>query len=627
MFRTLSLLIFLLLLSANVLAQTQPVPPLMNFQGRLMQADGTPVADGAHSIRFSLYDAETGGSEKWTQTVAAVNVKNGTFAVLLSGFPAGTFNGGVWLEIQIGTSPPLAPRQPLVSVAYAFKADSVRDGAVSQSSLAPGLLNFNNLEGQITGAQIANETITADKLASNLLAPLVWLINGNAGTANSFLGTTDSNPLELRVNSRRATRFTYAENTTDPENSYRSINILSGAGINEIGSGLVGATIAGGGMDRFTGIDFPNRALADFGTIGGGAFNLVSKTFATIAGGEKNVADGIAAVVAGGESNVAGGPTATVAGGRNNRAVNMATSVGGGDTNSANQDYATVAGGVLNSSEGPAASVGGGIVNMAGGFAATIAGGDTNAASTDYATVAGGAFNNAIGFASMVAGGFFNTASGNHGFAAGRRARARHDGAFVWADVGEITEGTDFASTGANQFLVRASGGMGINTADPAGFALNVAGDIQCVNLTQTSDARFKTNITPLHDALDSILNLRGVSFLWDKEAGKTRHFANGRQIGFLAQEVEKILPELVTTDRNGVKSVAYANIVPVLVEAMKQQQAQITTQQKQIETEKTQSRTREQRLSTLETENAQLKTRLDALALALADLKSERKP
>src|SRR5205085_11815757 len=60
---------------------------------------------------------------------------------------------------------------------------------------------------------------------------------------------------------------------------------------------------------------------------------------------------------------------------------------------------------------------------------------------------------------------YSNTAAGNYSFAAGRQAKANHNGAFVWADHTFV----DFASTGVNQFLIRASGGVGINTNDPRG--------------------------------------------------------------------------------------------------------------------------------------------------------------
>src|SRR6185295_3750197 len=92
-----------------VQAQVSATPSLMNFQGRLAKPDGTPVANGTYSVRFSLWTLATGGTEKWNQT-QNVTARNGTFAVLLSGFPTGTFNGNLWLEIKIGTNAPLTPR-------------------------------------------------------------------------------------------------------------------------------------------------------------------------------------------------------------------------------------------------------------------------------------------------------------------------------------------------------------------------------------------------------------------------------------------------------------------------------------------------------------------------------------
>jgi hypothetical protein len=107
--------------------------------------------------------------------------------VLLGGFPDGLFNANLWLEIKVGTDAPLTPRQPLVSVAYALKANSVPDGSIG-------------------AAQIASGAITSDKLASNALS---WLLSGNAGTtSDQFLGTTDNLPLVFRTRNTEQMRLT-----------------------------------------------------------------------------------------------------------------------------------------------------------------------------------------------------------------------------------------------------------------------------------------------------------------------------------------------------------------------------------------------------------------------------------
>src|SRR5262249_23272625 len=91
------------------------------------------------------------------------------------------FASPLWLEMKIGVDTPLTPRQPFVSVAHAFKADSVKDGSITASSLASGTLNN-----------------------------LSWLLGGNAATnpASQFIGTTDNQPLVFRTNNVERMRLT-----------------------------------------------------------------------------------------------------------------------------------------------------------------------------------------------------------------------------------------------------------------------------------------------------------------------------------------------------------------------------------------------------------------------------------
>ena len=111
-----------------------------------------------------------------------------------------------------------------------------------------------------------------------------------------------------------------------------------------------------------------------------------------------------------------------------------------------------------------------------------------------------------------------------------------------------------------------------------------------------TSDQRFKENIHTLNGSLQKITSIRGVSFTWktNDEINKIKgiktdsvdnsRLQEGTQLGVIAQEVEKVLPELVYTDEGGFKSVDYIKLTPVLIEAMKEQQAIIDNQQKQID-------------------------------------------
>ena len=75
---------------------------------------------------------------------------------------------------------------------------------------------------------------------------------------------------------------------------------------------------------------------------------------------------------------------------------------------------------------------------------------------------------------------------------------------------------------------------------------------------------------------------MRGVSYTWRREEFTQKNFPAGEHIGVIAQEVEAILPELVSTDAQGYKSVRYANMVAVLIEAVKEQQQKIEALQNQ---------------------------------------------
>jgi len=90
--------------------------------------------------------------------------------------------------------------------------------------------------------------------------------------------------------------------------------------------------------------------------------------------------------------------------------------------------------------------------------------------------------------------------------------------------------------------------------------------------ITVSSDIRLKENFEPMSNALDLVSQLNGFYYTWKKDAGTDKP----RKLGFIAQEVEKVIPELVKTDSEGMKSVDYVSVVPVLVEALKHQQKQI---------------------------------------------------
>ncbi|TSC52170.1 MAG: cell wall surface anchor family protein [Parcubacteria group bacterium LiPW_41] len=134
-----------------------------------------------------------------------------------------------------------------------------------------------------------------------------------------------------------------------------------------------------------------------------------------------------------------------------------------------------------------------------------------------------------------------------------------------------------------NQLVITTAGNVGIGTTSP-GEKLEVSGNVKAVSFLYSSDFNLKKDISIIPNALSKVLQLQGVSFKWKTNSEPS--------IGFIAQDVEKIFPDLVRTDPvTKLKSVQYGNLVAPLVEAVKAQQVQIETykknqedQQKQID-------------------------------------------
>lgn len=259
------------------------------------------------------------------------------------------------------------------------------------------------------------------------LAGICWDTTGNVVAAGEFLGATNNVAVEIKANNLRAAQFKAA-----------------------------GASFEYG--------DAPQVTL----------------------GSAANVASGVGATVAG------GGATVTGIGAPCPSCKNSATGV-----------FATVGGGYGNSATEAMTTVGGGATNLASGSNATVSGGSTNAATSLNSTVSGGALSLATGLGSTVVGGEENCAGGDYSLASGRRAKIRpgnqagdgtcvansgdsngDEGTFVWADA----QLPAFTSTAANQFLVRAAGGMAINTNTPAAStSLTVAGNTSLQGNTDTT--------------------------------------------------------------------------------------------------------------------------------------------
>jgi hypothetical protein len=237
-------------------------------------------------------------------------------------------------------------------------------------------------------------------------------------------------------------------------------NMIGGSFANAVTVGVRGATIAGGGVpsgpvDPDLADESPNRVTDHYGTIGGGYANQAGDASGT-------TADRAFAVVGGGIRNTASGETSTVGGGQFNTASGSGSTVGGGFLNTASGFLSTVGGGNSNTASGVGSTVGGGSGNCAGGTRSWAGG--TSAKVRPGADPGSGSCDGLPSY------------PGGSGDA----------GTFVWAD----SQTGNFVSTGQNQFLVRADGGMAINTNTPAvGSSLTVAGASTLTGALTVGDA------------------------------------------------------------------------------------------------------------------------------------------
>ena len=287
-----------------------------------------------------------------------------------------------------------------------------------------------------------------------------------------------------------------------------------------------------------------------------------------------------------------------------------------GVRNIVTDDYGTVGGGQTNRA-GTVATVAGGSNNQANGSWSVISGGSNNGTTNQYSVISGGALNRTNGDYAAVPGGRGNHARGLTSFAAGYSARAIHDGTFVWNDRSVLGGNDSLLSTAANQFIVRAAGGVGINRAPAnlgihlkqpavgvgvqniAGIRMEHGGDtffwdvyvdfLNDINFgyngdlkawindtdgsyTAASDASLKEDVQLLGDALPSLLQLRPSSYRFINAA------APGRSIGFLAQEIEPLFPELVS-EKDGIKGVNYSGLSVIAIKAIQEMYASFQTQ------------------------------------------------
>ncbi|KIA95660.1 hypothetical protein OA93_18110 [Flavobacterium sp. KMS] len=150
----------------------------------------------------------------------------------------------------------------------------------------------------------------------------------------------------------------------------------------------------------------------------------------------------------------------------------------------------------------------------------------------------------------------------------------------------ETTSGNEATSNTQNIYQ---TGNVGIGGVSDATFKLKVYGAITATNFTQTSDQRYKKDIEPIKGALKMVKQMEGVGYNWRSDEFKDKKFDEKHQLGVIAQDILKIVPDAVSKDEKGYYTVNYVALVPVLIEAIKEQQMIIEVQEQKFNTQQTQ--------------------------------------
>jgi hypothetical protein len=133
---------------------------------------------------------------------------------------------------------------------------------------------------------------------------------------------------------------------------------------------------------------------------------------------------------------------------------------------------------------------------------------------------------------------------------------------------------------------VNIAGNVAIGNTAPS-YKLDVTGDInargsvRANGVVLSSDARYKKDINTINNALGLVEQMRGATYSFRVNEFPQKAFDNHQHSGFIAQELEKVMPWVVSTDDKGYKSVNYVEVIPVLTNAIKEQQTEIETLKK----------------------------------------------
>jgi hypothetical protein len=606
------------------------------YQGEL--TDGGAPANGPYDLQFKLFDAATGGNQVGaTLTRDDVNATNGAFSTSLD-FGAAAFPGAArWLEISArqgastGAYTTLTPRQPITSTPYAIRAlnatsaDTVT-GPVPASQLTgtlpPGVLaglyientttqqpdsNFNisgngtaagTLSGNVVNATMqynlgGQRLLSASSSAHNFVAGLEAGISITTGAGNSYFGQAAGKLTDSGSGNSFFGDGAGASNTSGSFNSYfgSGVGLINRTGNKNsyFGNAAGGNTVRGdenSAFGYFAGLNTNGFGNAIFGSEAGIRTSSANHNsfFGRRAGyntsGDSNAFFGASA----GLSNTIGGANAFLGAfaGQNN--VD-----GGSNTFAGFESGYKVTGGSFNAFFGRGAGYGT-TIGALNAFFGAQAGNFTTTGNENsfFGAVAGannitGTRNTFLGFGAAP----LHTTGDNNtfvGYNSGANQTNGVNNTLIGASTGVVNQNLNYATAigagaevGTNNTVVlgRRAGQDRVLIPGPVDL-LSIPGGGSgplCTDVVRvsrcSSSLRYKTNVESLTSGLNLIQRLRPVTFDW-----KSR---NEHDLGFIAEEVAEVEPLLTFRNEKGeIEGVKYAQMSAVLVNAVKEQQAQI---------------------------------------------------
>ncbi len=537
------------------------------------------IGGGSNNTATGAYSIIVGGTQNSTNTKAAI-ISGGRANSILTVSGTSFIGGGS--TNTIGT-------KSAGAIITGGTNNFMADGSV-RSVISGGWSNYVGGDTRPVAGGFAQDITdgTSNTILLNEIAPGNCFIGG--GWFNRIGNNTPSCTIVggtyNRIADGTANLLPFLE--TEPGDSF-----IGGGRGNKIETTTPSCVIVGGdrnfllgdGSVRFIGggrQNSINDGSSNTIIIGGGQNTInTGSNYAVIGGGLGNTATGAYAIIVGGHNNIASAAGTTISGGKDHLASGASCTIGGGSGNAAGASMATVAGGEFNSAGGIKSFVGGGGGNQATGEKSTVSGGSSNAATGLYATIPGGEANSAAQSA----------------FAAGTRAKAIHTGAFVWAD----STAADYSSTAGDQFLIRASGGVGIGVNNPT-QALHVSGNILATGtITGSSDRAVKENFTPVDSRaiLEKVtaMPIQHWNYIGDSETPHIGPVAQDFHAAFAVGMDDK---HISMVDADGVALAAIQGLNQKMSDELERRDAQNSALKKQ---------------------NDELKARLDALEGIVKDL------